>query len=94
MGPGWVQEFLFLGDTRMRHHFLATVAYFRGANLRGYANPAHPHFYGQANLDHWHPPGPARSFQRGESIFGWRRSRVTMAVSYTHLRAHETEADL
>lgn len=54
-------EFLFLGDTRMRHHFLATVAYFRGANLRGYANPAHPHFYGQANLDHWHPPGRQES---------------------------------
>jgi len=54
-------EFLFIGDTRMRQHFLATVAYLRGVNLRGYANPSHPHFYGQQNIEHWFPAGLAES---------------------------------
>ena len=54
-------EFLFIGDTRMRQHFLATIAYLRGVNLRGYANPSHPHFYGQQNEQHWYPPGRQES---------------------------------
>jgi len=54
-------EFLFVGDSRMRQHFLATIAYLRGVNLRGYVNPSHPHFYGQQNHEHWHPPGRAES---------------------------------
>ena len=43
-------------DRRLPHapqHFLATIAYLRGVNLRGFANPSHPHFYGQQNADHW-----------------------------------------
>lgn len=54
-------EFLFVGDTRMRHHFMATLAYLKGVNLRGYANPSHPHFYGRANKEHWYPPGREES---------------------------------
>jgi len=30
-------------------------------NLRGFANPGHPHFYGQQNDQHWFPPGRAES---------------------------------
>ena len=32
-----------------------------GVNLRGFANPGHPHFYGQQNDQHWFPPGRAES---------------------------------
>jgi hypothetical protein len=54
-------DFLFLGDTRTRHTFLSTVAYFRGASLRGFINPGHAAFYGTQDGNYWHPPG------RGES---------------------------